>query len=155
MIGQGRRETGDIGSVRMLRPCAGAGYAAYCASKGGLATVQASWRRVGAAQDNVNVVAPTSSGSTGGGHAFRRRNFYTAWWPRIPLDGLPSQTTEERVLFLVSPARIHHRADDLPHAESPPPSSDSHWRNSESRRSGEIGLPPEPLPFKQFPKIGH
>jgi len=51
MIGRARAGNSHIGSVRTLLALRGRGYAAYCASKGGLATMCKQWRPSGRAQD--------------------------------------------------------------------------------------------------------
>ena len=75
-----------IGSVRTLLGLRGRGYAAYCASKGGLAILckqlAAEWapHRI-----NVNVVAPTFVRTDQVAHMLSDATFYNALIARIPL----------------------------------------------------------------------
>jgi gluconate 5-dehydrogenase len=75
-----------IGSVRTLLGLRGRGYAAYCASKGGLAILckqlAAEWAPY---RINVNVVAPTFVRTAQVAHMLADETFYTALIARIPL----------------------------------------------------------------------
>jgi NAD(P)-dependent dehydrogenase (short-subunit alcohol dehydrogenase family) len=95
-----------IGSVRTLLGLRGRGYAAYCAAKGGLATLckqlAAEWapHRI-----NVNVVAPTFVRTQQVAHMLADANFYSALVARIPLGRIAEpEDVSNTVLFFVSPA---------------------------------------------------
>ena len=107
MIGQG---TGGkqvhIGSVRTLLGLRGRGYAAYCATKGGLAILckqlAAEWAPH---QINVNVVAPTFVRTQQVAHMLSDETFYNALIARIPLGRIAEPADVwNAVLFFVSPA---------------------------------------------------
>ena len=86
MIKQGGGKQVHIGSVRTLLALRGRGYAAYCATKGGLAILckqlAAEWAPH---QINVNVVAPTFVRTAQVGKMLSDPNFYNALVARIPL----------------------------------------------------------------------
>jgi NAD(P)-dependent dehydrogenase (short-subunit alcohol dehydrogenase family) len=93
-----------IGSVRTLLALRGRGYAAYCASKGGLAILckqlAAEWapHRI-----NVNVVAPTFVRTQQIAHMLANQQFYNALIARIPLGRIAEpEDVWHAVLFLVS-----------------------------------------------------
>jgi gluconate 5-dehydrogenase len=95
-----------IGSVRTLLGLRGRGYAAYCASKGGLAILckqlAAEWapHRI-----NVNVVAPTFVRTGQVAHMLSDTQFYEALVARIPLGRIAEpEDVWNAVLFLVSSA---------------------------------------------------
>jgi gluconate 5-dehydrogenase len=95
-----------IGSVRTLLGLRGRGYAAYCASKGGLAILckqlAAEWapHRI-----NVNVVAPTFVRTGQVAHMLSDSQFYEALVARIPLGRIAEpEDVWNAVLFFVSPA---------------------------------------------------
>ena len=95
-----------IGSVRTQLALRGRGYAAYCASKGGLAALckqlAAEW-----APDkiNVNVAAPTFVNTEMSAHMLADRTFHDSLVSRIPLGRIAEPDDVMRaVLFLVSPA---------------------------------------------------
>ena len=95
-----------IGSVRTLLGLRGRGYAAYCASKGGLAILckqlAAEWAPH---QINVNVVAPTFVRTQQVAHMLADRQFYEALVARIPLGRIAEpEDVWNAVLFFVSPA---------------------------------------------------
>jgi len=95
-----------IGSVRTLLALRGRGYAAYCASKGGLAILckqlAAEW---GPHQINVNVVAPTFVQTQQVAHMLADQAFYNALVARIPLGRIASlDDVKNAVLFFVSSA---------------------------------------------------
>ena len=95
-----------IGSVRTLLGLRGRGYAAYCASKGGLAILckqlAAEWAPH---QINVNVVAPTFVRTEQVAHMLADQQFYTALVARIPLGRIAEpDDVWNAVLFFVSPA---------------------------------------------------
>ena len=107
MIGQG---TGGkqvhIGSVRTLLGLRGRGYAAYCASKGGLAILckqlAAEWAPH---QINVNVVAPTFVRTQQVADMLADQQFYNALVARIPLGRIAEpDDVWHAVLFFVSSA---------------------------------------------------
>src|SRR5260221_10505604 len=83
--GKGGKQV-HIGSVRTLLALRGRGYAAYCATKGGLAILckqlAAEWapHRI-----NVNVVAPTFVRTEQVAHMLSDANFYNSLIARIPL----------------------------------------------------------------------
>lgn len=95
-----------IGSVRTLLGLRGRGYAAYCASKGGLAILckqlAAEWapHRI-----NVNVVAPTFVRTEQVAHMLSDPQFYSALVARIPLGRIAEpEDVWNAVLFFVSSA---------------------------------------------------
>src|SRR5580765_903304 len=95
-----------IGSVRTLLGLRGRGYAAYCASKGGLAILckqlAAEWAPHGI---NVNVVAPTFVRTEQVAHMLSDQQFYNALVARIPLGRIAEpQDVWNAVLFFVSSA---------------------------------------------------
>ena len=95
-----------IGSVRTLLALRGRGYAAYCASKGGLAILckqlAAEWAQH---RINVNVVAPTFVRTEQVAHMLSDPAFYNALVARIPLGRVAEpEEVMSAVLFFVSPA---------------------------------------------------
>ena len=95
-----------IGSVRTLLGLRGRGYAAYCATKGGLAILckqlAAEWAPH---QINVNVVAPTFVRTQQVAHMLSDETFYNALVARIPLGRIAEpEDVWNAVLFFVSPA---------------------------------------------------
>jgi NAD(P)-dependent dehydrogenase (short-subunit alcohol dehydrogenase family) len=95
-----------IGSVRTLLALQGRGYAAYCASKGGLAILckqlAAEWapHRI-----NVNVVAPTFVRTEQVAHMLSDQQFYNTLVARIPLGRIAEpEDVWNAVLFFVSSA---------------------------------------------------
>jgi len=95
-----------IGSVRTQLALRGRGYAAYCASKGGLGTLckqlAAEWAQHGI---NVNVVAPTFVNTEMSGRMLADPNFYQSLVSRIPLGRIAEpEDVMQAVLFFVSPA---------------------------------------------------
>jgi gluconate 5-dehydrogenase len=107
MMGQG---TGGkqvhIGSVRTLLGLRGRGYAAYCATKGGLAILckqlAAEWAPH---KINVNVVAPTFVRTQQVAHMLSDPKFFDALVARIPLGRIAEpDDVMSAVLFLVAPA---------------------------------------------------
>jgi len=95
-----------IGSVRTLLALRGRGYAAYCATKGGLAILckqlAAEWapHRI-----NVNLVAPTFVRTQQVAHMLSDQQFYNALVARIPLGRIAEpEDVWNAVLFLISPA---------------------------------------------------
>jgi gluconate 5-dehydrogenase len=95
-----------IGSVRTLLALRGRGYAAYCASKGGLAILckqlAAEWAPHGI---NVNVVAPTFVRTEQVAHMLSDQQFYNALIARIPLGRIAEpEDVWNAVLFFVSSA---------------------------------------------------
>ena len=95
-----------IGSVRTLLALRGRGYAAYCASKGGLAILckqlAAEWAPH---QINVNVVAPTFVRTEQVAHMLSDQQFYNNLVARIPLGRIAEpEDVWNAVLFFVSPA---------------------------------------------------
>ena len=95
-----------IGSVRTLLALRGRGYAAYCASKGGLAILckqlAAEWapHRI-----NVNVVAPTFVRTQQVAHMLADEQFYNTLIARIPLGRIAEpEDVWHAVLFLISNA---------------------------------------------------
>jgi NAD(P)-dependent dehydrogenase (short-subunit alcohol dehydrogenase family) len=106
MIEQGGGKQVHIGSVRTLLALRGRGYAAYCASKGGLAILckqlAAEWAPH---QINVNLVAPTFVRTQQVAHMLSDRHFHNALLARIPLGRIAEpEDVWNAVLFLVSPA---------------------------------------------------
>jgi gluconate 5-dehydrogenase len=107
MIGQG---TGGkqvhIGSVRTMLGLRGRGYAAYCASKGGLGILckqlAAEWAPH---KINVNVVAPTFVRTEMVANMLSDANFYNSLIARIPLGRIAEpEDVRNAVLFFASPA---------------------------------------------------
>jgi NAD(P)-dependent dehydrogenase (short-subunit alcohol dehydrogenase family) len=95
-----------VGSVRTLLALRGRGYAAYCASKGGLAILckqlAAEWAPH---QINVNVVAPTFVRTEQVAHMLSDQQFYDTLVARIPLGRIAEpEDVWNAVLFFVSPA---------------------------------------------------
>jgi NAD(P)-dependent dehydrogenase (short-subunit alcohol dehydrogenase family) len=95
-----------IGSVRTLLGLRGRGYAAYCATKGGLAILckqlAAEWAPH---QINVNVVAPTFVRTQMVADMLADEKFYRALIARIPLGRIAEpEDVWNAVLFFVSPA---------------------------------------------------
>jgi NAD(P)-dependent dehydrogenase (short-subunit alcohol dehydrogenase family) len=95
-----------IGSVRTLLALRGRGYAAYCASKGGLAILckqlAAEWAPH---QINVNVVAPTFVRTQQVAHMLSDEQFYNTLIARIPLGRIAEpDDVWHAVLFLISTA---------------------------------------------------
>lgn len=106
MIEQGGGKQVHIGSVRTLLALRGRGYAAYCASKGGLAILckqlAAEWA---AYQINVNVVAPTFVRTDQVAHMLRDEKFYNALIARIPLGRIAEpDDVWHAIWFFISPA---------------------------------------------------
>ena len=95
-----------IGSVRTLLGLRGRGYAAYCATKGGLAILckqlAAEWAPH---KINVNVVAPTFVRTQQVANMLADPKFYDALVARIPLGRIAEPgDVMSAVLFLVAPA---------------------------------------------------
>ena len=95
-----------IGSVRTLLALRGRGYAAYCASKGGLAALckqlAAEWAPH---KINVNLVAPTFVRTPLVADMLSDATFYNSLVARIPLGRIAEpDDVRNAVLFLVSPA---------------------------------------------------
>jgi NAD(P)-dependent dehydrogenase (short-subunit alcohol dehydrogenase family) len=95
-----------IGSVRTLLALRGRGYAAYCASKGGLAILckqlAAEWAPY---KINVNVVAPTFVRTQQVAHMLSDQQFYNALVARIPLGRIAEpDDVWNAVLFFISSA---------------------------------------------------
>jgi NAD(P)-dependent dehydrogenase (short-subunit alcohol dehydrogenase family) len=95
-----------IGSVRTLLALRGRGYAAYCASKGGLAILckqlAAEWAPH---QINVNVVAPTFVRTQQVAHMLADEQFSKALLSRIPLGRIAEpDDVWNAILFFVSSA---------------------------------------------------
>jgi gluconate 5-dehydrogenase len=95
-----------IGSVRTLLALRGRGYAAYCASKGGLAILckqlAAEWAPH---QINVNVVAPTFVRTHQVAHMLADEQFSKALLSRIPLGRIAEpDDVWNAILFFVSSA---------------------------------------------------
>jgi glucose 1-dehydrogenase len=95
-----------IGSVRTQLALRGRGYAAYCATKGGLAMLckqlAAEWapHRI-----NVNVVAPTFVNTEMSAHMLADPAFYQSLVSRIPLGRIAEpEDVMQAVLFFVSAA---------------------------------------------------
>ena len=103
--GGGGRQV-HIGSVRTQLALRGRGYAAYCASKGGLAILckqlAAEWAPH---QITVNLVAPTFVRTEQVAHMLADEQFYNTLVARIPLGRIAEpEDVWHAVLFLVSPA---------------------------------------------------
>jgi gluconate 5-dehydrogenase len=95
-----------IGSVRTLLALRGRGYAAYCASKGGLAILckqlAAEWAPH---KINVNVVAPTFVRTQQVAHMLSDQQFYNNLVARIPLGRIAEpEDVWHAILFFISPA---------------------------------------------------
>ena len=95
-----------IGSVRTQLALRGRGYAAYCATKGGLAILckqlAAEWAPH---QINVNVVAPTFVRTQQVAHMLADETFYKALVARIPLGRIAEpDDVWHAVVFFISPA---------------------------------------------------
>ncbi|SRR6266542_4007287 len=107
MIRQGRGgKQVHIGSVRSLLGLRGRGYAAYCATKGGLPILckqlAAEWAPH---QINVNVVAPTFVRTQQVAHMLADPSFYSGLVARIPLGRIAEpDDVANAVLFFVSSA---------------------------------------------------
>ncbi len=95
-----------LGSVRTMLGFRGRGYAAYCATKGGLGTMckqlAAEWAPH---KINVNVVAPTFVRTDLVAHMLADETFYSTLTARIPLGRVaePDEVMHS-TLFFVSPA---------------------------------------------------
>jgi gluconate 5-dehydrogenase len=92
--------------VRTLLALRGRGYAAYCATKGGLAILckqlAAEWA---ANQINVNVVAPTFVRTEQVAHMLNDEQFYRALVARIPLGRIAEpDDVWNAIWFFISPA---------------------------------------------------
>jgi NAD(P)-dependent dehydrogenase (short-subunit alcohol dehydrogenase family) len=103
--GEGGKQV-HIGSVRTLLALRGRGYAAYCASKGGLAILckqlAAEWAPH---QINVNLVAPTFVRTQQVAQMLADQQFYNTLVARIPLGRIAEpEDVWNAVLFFVSPA---------------------------------------------------
>lgn len=103
--GKGGKQV-HMGSVRTLLGLRGRGYAAYCASKGGLAILckqlAAEWapHRI-----NVNLVAPTFVRTPLVASMLEDEKFYNGLVARIPLGRIAEpQDVSNAVTFLASPA---------------------------------------------------
>ena len=95
-----------IGSVRTLLGLRGRGYAAYCATKGGLAILckqlAAEWAPH---HINVNLVAPTFVRTAQVAHMLADQTFYNALIARIPLGRIAEpEDVWQAVAFFVSDA---------------------------------------------------
>jgi NAD(P)-dependent dehydrogenase (short-subunit alcohol dehydrogenase family) len=95
-----------IGSVRTMLGLRGRGYAAYCASKGGLAMLckqlAAEWAPH---KINVNVIAPTFVRTEQVAHMLSDASFYNNLVARIPLGRIAEpDDVRNAVLFFVSAA---------------------------------------------------
>ena len=106
MIRLGAGKQVHIGSVRTLLGLRGRGYAAYCATKGGLAILckqlAAEWAPY---KINVNVVAPTFVRTDLVAHMLADENFYNALVARIPLGRIAEpEDVANAVAFFASPA---------------------------------------------------
>jgi gluconate 5-dehydrogenase len=106
MILAGGGKQVHLGSVRSLLGLRGRGYAAYCASKGGLPILckqlAAEWapHRI-----NVNVVAPTFVRTEQVAHMLADASFHDALVARIPLARIAEpDDVASAVLYFVSPA---------------------------------------------------
>jgi NAD(P)-dependent dehydrogenase (short-subunit alcohol dehydrogenase family) len=103
--GTGGRQV-HIGSVRTTLALRGRGYAAYCASKGGLSILcqqlAAEWAPH---QINVNLVAPTFVRTAQVAHMLSDPHFYNTLIARIPLGRIAEpDDVWHAVQFLISPA---------------------------------------------------
>ena len=95
-----------IGSVRSLLALRGRGFAAYCATKGGLITLCKQLSSEWAAHKiNVNVVSPTFIRTEQAEYLLSNAAFYANVLARIPLGriGTPDEVMSA-VLFFASPA---------------------------------------------------
>jgi gluconate 5-dehydrogenase len=95
-----------IGSVRTQLALRGRGYAAYCATKGGLGMLckqlAAEWAPY---RINVNVVAPTFVNTEMSARMLADPSFYESLVSRIPLGRIAEpEDVMQAVLFFVSPA---------------------------------------------------
>ena len=106
MMQSGGGKQVHIGSVRTLLALRGRGYAAYCASKGGLAILCKQLAAEWAPHNiNVNVVAPTFVRTQQVAHMLSDPGFYNALVARIPLGRIAEpEDVSNAVLFLVSGA---------------------------------------------------
>jgi len=106
MIRQGVGKQVHLGSVRTKLAMRGRGYAAYCATKGGLAILCKQLAAEWASHNiNVNVVAPTFVRTPLVTHILADPDFYNALITRIPLGRLgETEDVTQAVLFLVSQA---------------------------------------------------
>jgi NAD(P)-dependent dehydrogenase (short-subunit alcohol dehydrogenase family) len=95
-----------IGSVRTRLALRGRGYAAYCASKGGLAILCKQLAAEWAPHNiNVNVVAPTFVRTQQVAHMLADEKFYNALIGRIPLGRIAEpDDVWNAILFFVSSA---------------------------------------------------
>ncbi len=103
--GKGGKQV-HLGSVRTLLALRGRGYAAYCAAKGGLATLckqlSAEWAPHNI---NVNVVAPTFVRTEQVAHMLNDPEFYSALQARIPLARVAEpEDVMHAVLYFVTSA---------------------------------------------------
>lgn len=106
MIQQGGGKQVHIGSVRTMLGLRGRGYAAYCASKGGLAILckqlAAEWAPK---KINVNVVAPTFVRTQMVAHMLSDPQFYNGLVARIPMGRIAEpDDVRNAVLFFASSA---------------------------------------------------
>jgi gluconate 5-dehydrogenase len=106
MMAQGGGKQVHLGSVRTLLALRGRGYAAYCATKGGLAILckqlAAEWAPH---HINVNVVAPTFVRTQQVANMLSDPTFYNNLTARIPLGRIAEpDEVMNAVLFFVSPA---------------------------------------------------
>lgn len=106
MIGKGGGKQVHIGSVRTLLGLRGRGYAAYCATKGGLAILckqlAAEWAPH---KINVNVVAPTFVRTEQVAPMLADPDFYNGLIARIPLGRIAEPVdVANAVLFFSGPA---------------------------------------------------
>jgi len=95
-----------IGSVRTQLALRGRGYAAYCATKGGLGMLckqlAAEWAPHGI---NVNVVAPTFVNTEMSARMLADPGFYESLVSRVPLGRIAEpEDVMQAVVFFVSPA---------------------------------------------------
>jgi NAD(P)-dependent dehydrogenase (short-subunit alcohol dehydrogenase family) len=106
MIAKGWGKQVHIGSVRTLLGLRGRGYAAYCATKGGLAILAKQLAAEWAPHNiNVNVVAPTFVRTQQVAHMLADPAFYNALVARIPLGRIAEpEDVANAVLFFASPA---------------------------------------------------
>src|SRR5260221_8402134 len=103
--GKGGKQV-HIGSVRTLLALRGRGYAAYCATKGGLAILCKQLAMEWAPhQINVNVVAPTFVRTELVANMLADETFYNNLVARIPLGRIADvKDVMAATLFFVSPA---------------------------------------------------
>jgi gluconate 5-dehydrogenase len=106
MVKQGGGKQVHIGSVRTLLALRGRGYAAYCATKGGLSILCKQLAAEWAPQKiNVNVVAPTFVRTEQVAHMLSDPSFYNGLVARIPLGRIAEpDDVANAVLFFVSGA---------------------------------------------------